>query len=117
MPALQHIVLLKLSDKCGSKDVDEFNEQFKRITEEIPSMICGSITSVEYEKKFNTMNQHNYTHIIVCLYSNIQGLEHYYNTSIEHEKLKGMIGQFIDGELKDNIVEMDSWNPAISCKL
>ena len=117
MPALQHVVLLKLNDKCGSKDVSEFNEQYKRIIEEIPSMISGSITSVEYAKKFNTMNKHNYTHVIVCLFSDIKGLETYYNTSVEHEKLKGMIGAFVDGEPADNIVEMDSWNPAIPSKL
>ena len=117
MPALQHIVYLRLNDSVGSRDISEFNEQFKNIVTEIDGMLSGSVTAVEYAVKFKTLNKDGYTHCVYCVFRNIEGLQKYYEDSQEHEKLKGMIGKFIDGELIDHIVEFDSWNPALSSKL
>ena len=117
MPALQHVVLIRLNDKCGSHDVATFNEQFTKIVQEIDGMVCGSVTAVEYAKKFSTKNKGGFTHCVYCLFDHIDGLDQYYNNSPEHEKLKGMIGKFMDGALEDNILEFDSWNPSIPSSL
>ena len=117
MPSLQHIVLIRLNDKCGPQDVANFNQHFTKIVAEIDGMICGSITAVEFAEKFKTTNKGGYTHCVVCLFDNIEALDVYYNTSSEHKTLKSMVHKFMDGAAEDNILEFDSWNPSLPSNL
>jgi len=111
MSTLQHVVLFRLTDKCGDDDVAAFNDQFAKIVQEIDGMLCASLTALEYKDKFNTTNK-GYTHCAYTLFQSLEALDQYYNDSPEHQNLKKMVAPFLDGG-KEDILRFDSWNPNV----